>query len=66
LKHLSAYPGSELAAIVDCNPNPSSALNSKLLALSELGAKYGCPTFNSVEAMLEATQSSGSPLKLDG
>jgi len=56
LKHLSSNPEAELAAIVDCDPNPSSALNPNLLSLAQLGDKYQCPTFESVEALLEATQ----------
>ena len=42
----------ELVAIVDSSPHPRSSLNPDLISLEELGAKYSCPVFSSIDALL--------------
>lgn len=54
LPHLHRNPKAQIVAIVDRAAQPTSSLNSDLLPLAELGAKYGAPVFSSVEAMLSS------------
>mmetsp|Transcript_25358 Transcript_25358/g.79122 ORF Transcript_25358/g.79122 Transcript_25358/m.79122 type:complete len:385 (+) Transcript_25358:231-1385(+) len=52
--HLSRHPHAIIAAVVDTSPTPRSAI-SELESLEALGARYGCPTFSSFDAVLEAS-----------
>ena len=59
LPHLRRHADAEIVAVVDPCPNPRSAI-STLISLKELGAKYGCATFESFDACLD------SGLEFDG
>ena len=41
-----------LVAIVDSSPHPRSSLNPDLISLEELGAKYSCPVYSSIDDLL--------------
>ena len=41
-----------LVAIVDSSPHPRSSLNPDLISLEELGAKYCCPVYSSIDDLL--------------
>ena len=51
LPHLSRNPEVKIAAIIEPNPNPRSAIN-ELESTAALGEKYGAPTFSSLDACL--------------
>ena len=53
LPHLSRNPEVQIAAIIEPNPNPRSAIN-ELESTAALGEKYGAPTFASLDACLAA------------
>ena len=59
LPHLQRHADAEVVAVVDPCANPRSAI-STLIPLKELGAKYGCATFESFDACLD------SGLEFDG
>lgn len=59
LPHLARNTKAEIAAIVEPNPNPRSAI-STLESVAALGERYGAPTFASIDALL------ASGLELDG
>ena len=54
LPDLHTNPQTTIAAIVDPNPRPRSAIPPALEPLAALAAKYGCPTFASLDALLAA------------
>ena len=60
LPHLATHPDVVLAAIVEPAAAPRSSTGDDLPGPDALGEKYGCPTFASVDALLE------SGLALDG
>eukprot|EP00563_Minutocellus_polymorphus_P000255 CAMPEP_0181026852 /NCGR_PEP_ID=MMETSP1070-20121207/3861_1 /TAXON_ID=265543 /ORGANISM="Minutocellus polymorphus, Strain NH13" /LENGTH=397 /DNA_ID=CAMNT_0023104073 /DNA_START=335 /DNA_END=1528 /DNA_ORIENTATION=- len=41
-----------LVAIVDSSPHPHSTLNPDLESLEDLGAKYSCPVYSSIDGLL--------------
>src|SRR6056297_1808369 len=58
LPHLSRNPLAEIAAIVEPNFKPRSAI-SNLQTTAQLGVQYGAPTFSSIEELL-ASETSAS------
>lgn len=56
LPQLSRNPLSEIAAIVEPNPAPRSAI-STLETTAQLGKHYGAPTFSSIEELLSSETS---------
>ncbi|GFH56129.1 hypothetical protein CTEN210_12606 [Chaetoceros tenuissimus] len=62
IPHLSRHPDVELVVIVDTSPFPRATLgnSSKLMSLEELSQTYKCPTFSSVQDMLENCKLDGA------
>ena len=60
LPDLKNHPGAVIAAIVDPNPEPRSAIPPALVSLARLSQTYECPTFPSLEALL------ASDVEVDG